>query len=39
MLIRSIRRCGFRRLILSDHPKPANGYHLKTGQREWRLGH
>jgi hypothetical protein len=19
---------------LSDHPKPANGYHLKTGQRE-----
>jgi len=24
---------------LSDHPKPANGYHLKTGQREWRPGH
>jgi hypothetical protein len=24
---------------LSDHPKPANGYHLKTGQREQRLGH
>lgn len=22
------------RVILSDHPKPANGYHLKTGQRE-----
>jgi hypothetical protein len=21
-------------LGLSDHPKPANGYHLKTGQRE-----
>jgi hypothetical protein len=21
-------------VILSDHPKPANGYHLKTGQRE-----
>jgi len=21
-------------LDLSDHPKPANGYHLKTGQRE-----
>jgi hypothetical protein len=21
-------------LRLSDHPKPANGYHLKTGQRE-----
>ncbi|MGD1080890.1 MAG: hypothetical protein ABR881_21430 [Candidatus Sulfotelmatobacter sp.] len=20
--------------ILSDHPKPANEYHLKTGQRE-----
>ena len=20
--------------ILSDHPKPANSYHLKTGQRE-----
>jgi hypothetical protein len=19
---------------LSDHPKPANSYHLKTGQRE-----
>jgi hypothetical protein len=19
---------------LGDHPKPANGYHLKTGQRE-----
>jgi hypothetical protein len=19
--------------FLSDHPKPANGYHLKTGQR------
>jgi len=25
--------------ILSDHPKPANEYHLKTGQREQRLGH
>jgi hypothetical protein len=24
---------------LSDHPKPANEYHLKTGQREQRLGH
>jgi len=24
---------------LSDHPKPANEYHLKTGQRERRLGH
>ena len=28
----------FNRLIhkayLSDQPKPANGYHLKTGQRE-----
>jgi len=24
----------FRRSDLSDHPKPANGYHLKTGQRE-----
>jgi len=24
---------------LSDHPKPANSYHLKTGQREWRPGH
>jgi hypothetical protein len=22
------------RTFLSDHPKPANGYHLKTGQRE-----
>jgi hypothetical protein len=21
-------------LILSDHPKPATDYHLKTGQRE-----
>jgi hypothetical protein len=21
-------------VALSDHPKPANGYHLKTGQRE-----
>jgi hypothetical protein len=21
-------------LTLSDHPKPANEYHLKTGQRE-----
>jgi hypothetical protein len=21
-------------VILSDHPKPANEYHLKTGQRE-----
>lgn len=21
-------------VTLSDHPKPANGYHLKTGQRE-----
>jgi len=20
--------------VLGDHPKPANGYHLKTGQRE-----
>ncbi len=20
--------------VLSDHPKPANEYHLKTGQRE-----
>jgi hypothetical protein len=26
-------------LHLSDHPKPANEYHLKTGQRERRLGH
>ncbi len=25
--------------VLSDHPKPANEYHLKTGQREQRLGH
>ncbi len=25
---------GDSRSILSDHPKPANGYHLKTGQRE-----
>ncbi len=24
---------------LSDHPKPAISYHLKTGQREWRTGH
>jgi hypothetical protein len=24
---------------LSDHPKPANEYHLKTGQRERRPGH
>ena len=24
---------------LSDHPKPATEYHLKTGQREWRPGH
>jgi exoribonuclease R len=24
---------------LSDRPKPANEYHLKTGQREQRLGH
>jgi len=23
-----------RRLSLSDHPKPANGYQLKTSQRE-----
>ena len=23
---------------LSDHPKPANDYHLKTGQREQRPG-
>jgi len=26
-------------ISLSDHPKPANEYHLKTGQREQRLGH
>jgi hypothetical protein len=24
---------------LSDHPKPATDYHLKTGQREQRPGH
>jgi len=24
---------------LSDHPKPANEYHLKTGQREPYPGH
>ena len=24
----------FVRLVLSDHPKPATDYHLKTGQRE-----
>jgi len=29
----------FREVNLSDHPKPANEYHLKTGQREQRLGH
>ena len=23
----------------SDHPKPANEYHLKTGQQERRSGH
>ncbi|MGB6474112.1 MAG: hypothetical protein WBF04_08515 [Candidatus Sulfotelmatobacter sp.] len=28
-----------RHYLLSDHPKPANEYHLKTGQRERRLGH
>ena len=36
------RMVGTRRLellTLSDHPKPANEYHLKTGQREQRLGH
>jgi Tfp pilus assembly protein PilF len=27
------------RKALSDHPKPANEYHLKTGQRERRPGH
>jgi hypothetical protein len=28
--------CNFSQITptLSDHPKPANGYHLKTGQRE-----
>jgi hypothetical protein len=25
--------------FLSDHPKPATEYHLKTGQRERRPGH
>jgi len=28
-----------KQFLLSDHPKPANEYHLKTGQREQRLGH
>jgi hypothetical protein len=35
----SVRTCELRAkklqyAILSDHPKPANSYHLKTGQRE-----
>jgi len=37
--VRAIAKLHSSAVSLSDHPKPANEYHLKTGQREQRPGH